>query len=75
MFFPGSFVRDDQILLQNLWLSELLESFMPHVPQAEGTTGLSRSSLPQVKLEEHMRLVWPSVEAVRTSSKGWASGG
>ncbi|CAM9973276.1 unnamed protein product [Pylaiella littoralis] len=59
----------------NLWLSELLESFMPHVPQAEGTTGLSRASLPQVKLEEHMRLVWPSVEAVRTSSKGWASGG
>lgn len=29
----------------------------------------------EAKLKEHLRLVWPSVGAVRTSAKGWESGG
>lgn len=30
---------------------------------------------PEDLLEEHLRLIWPSVEAVRNSAKGWESGG
>lgn len=57
------------------WLYELLESFMPR----EDETGRNGSSLAAPAkaelLEDRLRVVWPSVEAVRGSSKGWISGG
>jgi len=47
------------------------------MPQEEATkAGSSLAESAKSKLlAEHVRLLWPSVEAVRTSAKGWASGG
>ncbi|CAM9909655.1 unnamed protein product [Ascophyllum nodosum] len=51
------------------WLMELLTSFMPQeLESADG--GASAGAT----LRQHLRVVWPSVEAVRKSTKGWISG-
>ena len=48
---------------------ELLTSFMPQeLESADG--GASAGAT----LRQHLRVVWPSVEAVRKSTKGWISG-
>lgn len=56
------------------WLYELLESFMPRedgIGSGSSLAGPAKAGL----LEDRLRVVWPSVEAVRASSKGWISGG
>ncbi|CAN0050566.1 unnamed protein product, partial [Laminaria digitata] len=69
----------------NQWLAELLSSFMPEEAGGErggegagGGSATARKESPaetEAKLKEHLSLVWPSVGAVRTSAKGWESGG
>ncbi|CAM9694407.1 unnamed protein product [Ectocarpus sp. 13 AM-2016] len=63
----------------NRWLSEILASFMPledEGKKAEPTRrSLSEDEAQAALLEQHVRVVWPSVEAVRTSSQGWIAGG
>jgi len=59
---------------QTFWLWELLESFMPQEEATKAGSSLAESAKSKL-LAEHVRLLWPSVEAVRTSAKGWASGG
>lgn len=67
--------------LQNQWLAELLSSFMPGeggAGRAGGGSAMAGKESPaetEAKLKEHLRLVWPSVGAVRASAKGWESGG
>ncbi|CAM9293640.1 unnamed protein product [Scytosiphon promiscuus] len=72
----------------NAWLSELLASFMPSTSNqkqeavgsrrgaaaAAASTGADNSAQAKL-LEDRLRLVWPSVEAVRNSTEGWQSGG
>lgn len=70
---------------QNAWLSELMASFMPATSNQEGeAAGPTRAAVASTSadgsaqaklLKDRLRLVWPSVEAVRTSTKGWQSGG
>lgn len=62
-------------LSQNQWLMELLTSFMAQAGKAPSGETKVEERLAGAKLKEHLRLVWPSVEAVRTSVKGWMSGG
>lgn len=62
------------------WLHELLESFMPQEGEARdrGGDGGGASLAAEAKaelLEDRLRVLWPSVEAVRASSLGWMSGG
>lgn len=62
------------------WLHELLESCMPREAgvEAEAKSNGPASIGAQAKarlLEDRLRVLWPSVEAVRSSSKGWISGG
>lgn len=59
---------------QTFWLWELLESFMPQEEATKVGSGLADPAKSKL-LAKHVRLLWPSVEAVRTSAKGWASGG
>ncbi|CAB1111323.1 unnamed protein product [Ectocarpus sp. CCAP 1310/34] len=63
----------------NRWLSEILTSFMPledEGKKAEPTRrSISEDEAQAALLEQHLRVVWPSVEAVRTSSQGWIAGG
>lgn len=62
---------------QNQWLAELLASFMP--PEERTGGGAVAASAGERsgggKLDDHLQLVWPSVGAVRTSTRGWKSGG
>lgn len=56
---------------------ELLTSFMAQDGQEQEKPGAMAGGgdLSASKLKDHLQLVWPSVEAVRTSTKGWDSGG
>lgn len=59
---------------QDKWLMELLTSFMPQELESEGKGSTSEGGTKGSMLQEHLRLIWPSVEAVRKSTKGWISG-
>lgn len=52
---------------------------MPHEDEgmnAEPTRrSVSEDEAQAALLEQHFRVVWPSVEDVRTSSQGWIAGG
>eukprot|EP00752_Nemacystus_decipiens_P007419 g6633.t1 len=57
------------------WMYELLESFMPGESEGEkGGVDLGAKAKSEL-LGDRLRVVWPSVEAVRASTKGWISGG
>lgn len=57
------------------WLHELLESFMPREEGGGGDRPSLAASAKAELLGDRLRVLWPSVEAVRTSSQGWTSGG
>lgn len=60
------------------WLYELLESFMPREEggrRGETRDGSLAAPAKAELLKDRLRVLWPSVEAVRASSKGWTSGG
>lgn len=56
------------------WLYELLESFMPGEDETKGGSSLAAQAKADL-LGDRLRVLWPSVDAVRASSKGWISGG
>ena len=55
------------------WLYDLLESFLPGENETKSGSGLAAQAKAEL-LGDRLRVVWPSVEAVRSSSKGWISG-
>lgn len=63
---------------------ELLWSFMAEKEghrdeKRQGGDGKGGSALASMNaagtLEKHLRIVWPTTEAVRTSEQGWSAGG